>query len=166
VISAVALEQVQVGDAIPTISKVVRREDVKAYADASGDQNPLHQDDAFARSVGFPGIIAHGMFTMAHVVKAVTDWIGDPGALRSVDVQFRAFMADPFATIRTIYEHLGLELEPEAEQRMRDFLDANPQDKHGVHTYSFGETGLDEGALRERARRYQEYFDVPSESLG
>jgi acyl dehydratase len=90
VISAVALEQVQVGDAIPTISKVVRREDVKAYADASGDQNPLHQDDAFAQGVGFPGIIAHGMFTMAHVVKAVTDWIGDPGALRSVDVQFRA----------------------------------------------------------------------------
>ena len=88
--STVALEQVQVGDAIPTLSKVVRREDVKAYADASGDQNPLHQDDAFARSVGFPGIIAHGMFTMAHVVKAVTDWIGDPGALASIDVQFRA----------------------------------------------------------------------------
>jgi acyl dehydratase len=90
VTSAVALEQVHVGDAIPTILKVVRREDVKAYADASGDQNPLHQDDAFAQGVGFPGIIAHGMFTMAHVVKAVTDWIGDPGALLSIDVQFRA----------------------------------------------------------------------------
>ena len=88
--SSVAFEQAQVGDAIPTLSKVVRREDVKAYADASGDQNPLHQDDAFARSVGFPGIIAHGMFTMAHVVKAVTDWLGDPGALASIDVQFRA----------------------------------------------------------------------------
>jgi len=90
VTAAVALEQVRVGDAIPTLSKVVRREDVKAYADASGDQNPLHQDDAFAQSVGFPGIIAHGMFTMAHVVKAVTDWTGDPGALASIDVQFRA----------------------------------------------------------------------------
>jgi hypothetical protein len=83
-----------------------------------------------------------------------------------VDVQFREFMADPFATIRTIYERLGLELESEAEQRMRDFLAANPQDKHGVHTYSFAETGLDEGALREQARRYQDYFDVPSESMG
>jgi acyl dehydratase len=88
--AAVAFEKVQIGDAIPTLSKVVRREDVKAYADASGDQNPLHQDDPFARSVGFPGIIAHGMFTMAHVVKAVTDWLGDPGALASIDVQFRA----------------------------------------------------------------------------
>jgi acyl dehydratase len=88
--AAVAFDTLAVGDAIPVLSKVVRREDVKAYADASGDQNPLHQDDAFARSVGFPGIIAHGMFTMAHVVKAVTDWLGDPGALASVDVQFRA----------------------------------------------------------------------------
>jgi acyl dehydratase len=88
--AAVAFDKVRIGDAIPTLSKVVRREDVKAYADASGDQNPLHQDDAFARSVGFPGIIAHGMFTMAHVVKAVTDWLGDPGALASIDVQFRA----------------------------------------------------------------------------
>jgi acyl dehydratase len=88
--SPVRLEEVRVGDAIPVASKVVRREDVKAYADASGDQNPLHQDDAFARGVGFPGIIAHGMFTMAHVVKAVTDWAGDPGALMSIDVQFRA----------------------------------------------------------------------------
>ena len=83
-------EDVHVGDAIPVLSKVVRREEVKAYADASGDQNPLHQDDAFAQSVGFPGIIAHGMFTMAHVAKAVTDWIGDPAGLVSMDVQFRA----------------------------------------------------------------------------
>jgi acyl dehydratase len=85
-----AFDAVQVGDAVPSLSKAVKREEVKAYADASGDQNPLHQDDTFARSVGFPGIIAHGMFSMAHVVKAVTDWAGDPGALRSMKVQFRA----------------------------------------------------------------------------
>jgi acyl dehydratase len=90
VTARVRFEDVRVGDAIPELTKVVRREDVKAYADASGDQNPLHQDDAFAQSVGFPGIIAHGMFTMAHVVKAVTDWLGDPGALTSIRVQFRA----------------------------------------------------------------------------
>ena len=84
------LEDVRVGDAIPTLSKVVRREEIKAYADASGDQNPLHQDDAFAQSVGFPGIIAHGMFTMAHVVKAVTEWAGGPAALLAMDVQFRS----------------------------------------------------------------------------
>jgi hypothetical protein len=91
---------------------------------------------------------------------------GTVNADRVVDVQFRNFMADPFTTIRTIYERLGLELESAAEQRMRAFLAANPQDKHGKHTYTFRETGLDESALRERARRYQEYFDVPSEQLG
>ena len=69
--------------------RVVVREDVKAYADASGDQNPLHQDDAFARSVGFPGVIAHGMFTMGHLASAVGEWL--PGAeLRSMKAQFRS----------------------------------------------------------------------------
>ena len=74
-------DEVTVGDEIRPIGKVVKREDVKAYADASGDQNPLHQDDTFAKSVGFPGIIAHGMFSMAHLASAITEWVGDPGAL-------------------------------------------------------------------------------------
>jgi acyl dehydratase len=86
----VRFEDVQIGDQIPELRKVVKREEVKAYADASGDQNPLHQDDNFARSVGFPGIIAHGMFSMAHLVTAITDWLGDPAALKSIKVQFRA----------------------------------------------------------------------------
>ena len=86
----VRFEDVQVGDEVFAVSKVVKREDVKAYADASCDQNPLHQDDDFAKMVGFPGIIAHGMFTMAHLTSTLTDWLGDPSALKSVDVQFRA----------------------------------------------------------------------------
>jgi acyl dehydratase len=85
----VRFADVMVGEELPPLLKVVKREEVKAYADASGDQNPLHQDDAFARSVGFPGIIAHGMFTMAHLTKAVTDWLGDPSALKRMHVQFR-----------------------------------------------------------------------------
>jgi acyl dehydratase len=88
--ATVRFADVEVGYEIPSLSKVVRRNEVKAYADASGDQNPLHQNEEFARSVGFPGIIAHGMFSMAHVVKAVTDWLGDPGALKRMKVQFRA----------------------------------------------------------------------------
>jgi acyl dehydratase len=87
---AVSFEALEVGQEVFSVPKVIRREDVKAYADASGDQNPLHQDDDFARSVGFPGIIAHGMFSMAHLVTALKDWVGDPGALRSIAVQFRA----------------------------------------------------------------------------
>jgi hypothetical protein len=84
---------------------------------------------------------------------------------RIVDVQLGAFVADPFATIRGIYERLGVALTPEAEQRMRSFLAANPGDGGG-HRYRFADTGLDAGALRERARAYQEHFDVPSEAVG
>jgi hypothetical protein len=86
-------------------------------------------------------------------------------AERVVDVQFSEFMADPFGAIRKVYERLDQEFTPEAEQRMRAFLAANPSDKHGLHQYTFADTGLDEGELRERARRYQEYFDVASEKL-
>lgn len=85
-----SFEGLEVGQEVFEAAKVVKREDVKAYADASGDQNPLHQDDEFARSVGFPGIIAHGMISMAHLAKAVKDWAGNPAALRSLSVQFRA----------------------------------------------------------------------------
>ncbi|HTF33249.1 MAG TPA: sulfotransferase [Myxococcota bacterium] len=88
---------------------------------------------------------------------------GTVPAKRVIDVQFQAFLADPFACIREIYVRLGLELTREVEARMRAFLAENSQDKHGGHRYSLAETGLDAEKLRERARRYQEYFAVPSE---
>ncbi len=54
----------------------INRALLKQYADASGDQNPIHQDEAFARSVGLPDVIAHGMLTMALVGKYVSDVAG------------------------------------------------------------------------------------------
>ena len=90
---------------------------------------------------------------------------GTVPAGRVVDIQFAAFMADPFATIHEIYDRLGVELTSEAEARMRAYLSDNPADKHGTHRYAFSDTGLDPGETRERARRYQEYFDVPSEDV-
>jgi acyl dehydratase len=84
------LEDVVVGAEIPPLAKVVTREDVKSYADASGDQNPLHQDDDVARAAGFPGIVAHGMFTMAHLASCLVRWLGEPAGLRRLRVQFRA----------------------------------------------------------------------------
>ena len=54
----------------------VNRTLLKQYADASGDQNPIHQDEAFAKSVGLPDVIAHGMLTMALVGKYVTEIAG------------------------------------------------------------------------------------------
>jgi Sulfotransferase family len=83
-----------------------------------------------------------------------------------VDVQFADFTADPFATIAAIYDRLGLELTDDADQRMRTFLADHPGDGGGGGTrYTWADTGLDSAALRERARPYQERFDVPSEPV-
>jgi hypothetical protein len=90
---------------------------------------------------------------------------GTVPADRVVDVHYGAFMADPFRTIRSIYDRLGAELTPDAEARMRHFLAENRADKHGAHAYSFADTGLDPGAVREQSRRYAEYFDVETEPV-
>ena len=55
----------------------VTRADLVAYADASGDQNPIHQDEEVAVAVGLPGVIAHGMYTMALAARAVAEWFPD-----------------------------------------------------------------------------------------
>lgn len=65
----------------------VTRADLVQYAGASGDFNPIHWNERFATSVGLPGVIAHGMFTMGAAIQLVTDWCGDPGAI--VDYQTR-----------------------------------------------------------------------------
>ncbi len=67
---------IEVGATIPERVFTINRELLKAYADASGDQNPIHQNEEFAISVGLPNVIAHGMLTMALVGKFVTDWAG------------------------------------------------------------------------------------------
>jgi acyl dehydratase len=59
------------------------------YAGASGDFNPIHLDDEFARSVELPGRILHGLWTMAQVARAHGEAAGDPLALKSLSVQFR-----------------------------------------------------------------------------
>jgi acyl dehydratase len=83
-------DDLRVGEGVPTLARVVTREDVRAYAEASGDPNPLHQDDEVARSVGFPGIIAHGMFTMGHLAACVASWAGDPVNVIRLIAQFRS----------------------------------------------------------------------------
>jgi hypothetical protein len=83
---------------------------------------------------------------------------------RVVDVQFSDFMADPFATIRAVYDALGLELTAESEARMRTFLAEHSQGEQSGHRYSFADTGLDLGVWRDRTRRYQEHFGVVSEA--
>ena len=63
---------------LETRTFTITRADLVRYATASGDHNPIHQDEDVARSVGLPGVIAHGMYTMALAARAVTEWF--PGA--------------------------------------------------------------------------------------
>ena len=62
------------GDALEPQTYAVRRADLVRYAGASGDFNPIHWSDRIATAVGLPGVIAHGMFTMALVARAVSEW--------------------------------------------------------------------------------------------
>ena len=62
------------GDVLETRTYAVTRADLVHYAEASGDHNPIHQDESVAQSVGLPGVIAHGMFTMALAARAVAEW--------------------------------------------------------------------------------------------
>jgi acyl dehydratase len=64
------------GDVLPERVFTVTRADLVAYAEASGDHNPIHQDEEVALSVGLPGVIAHGMYTLALVGSAVSEWTG------------------------------------------------------------------------------------------
>lgn len=84
----VGFDDVGVGTELPTREFRLRRSDLVRYAGASGDFNPIHWSDRVAQEVGLPGVIAHGMVTMAKASQAVTDWLGDPGALLEVGVRF------------------------------------------------------------------------------
>ena len=69
-------QELQAGAALGPVTFEVTRADLVAYAVASGDHNPIHQDEEVARAVGLPGVIAHGMYTLALVGRAVGEWTG------------------------------------------------------------------------------------------
>ena len=77
-----------VGTELPEQTYRVTRADLVRYAGASGDFNPIHWNERVATEVGLPGVIAHGMYTMALAARAVTAWTGDPGALVEYQVRF------------------------------------------------------------------------------
>lgn len=77
-----------VGQTIGPRRVPVDRELLRAYAAASGDDNPIHLDEAVARSVGLPDVIAHGMWTMGAAAGLVADWAGDPGRVVSYGTRF------------------------------------------------------------------------------
>jgi acyl dehydratase len=77
------------GQDLPELKVTPDRYVTVRYAGASGDFNPIHIDEEFARQVGLPGRILHGLWTMAQVARAQTEAAGGPHALRRLSVQFR-----------------------------------------------------------------------------
>jgi acyl dehydratase len=78
----------EVGTELPALTVTLRREDLVRYAGASGDFNPIHWSDRMAAALGLPGVIAHGMLTMASAARVVTDWLDDPADLVEYGVRF------------------------------------------------------------------------------
>ncbi|MCE7005677.1 MaoC family dehydratase [Kibdelosporangium philippinense] len=77
-----------VGDELPQLTVHVTRKDLVRYAGASLDFNPIHWNEPFAKEVGLPDVIAHGMLTMALAGRVVTQWVGDPGKVLEYGVRF------------------------------------------------------------------------------
>ncbi|GAU67611.1 putative fatty acid synthase [Streptomyces sp. NBRC 110611] len=84
----ISYDEVEAGTELPAQDFPVSRATLVRYAGASGDFNPIHWNEKFAKEVGLPDVIAHGMFTMAAAVRVVTDWTGDPGAVVEYGVRF------------------------------------------------------------------------------
>jgi hypothetical protein len=79
------------------------------------------------------------------------------------DVRYQDFLADPIAAVADVYDAFGVPFSAEAESRMRAYLAAKPQGRHGVHAWRFEDTGIDADEARERFAPYRERFGVPSE---
>jgi acyl dehydratase len=94
----VDLTRAQVGDTLPEVADTIERLDLIRYAGASGDFNPIHWSDEIARAVGLPGVIAHGMYSMAVAARMVSGWAGDPAAIKRLKVRFSA-MIEPGQTL-------------------------------------------------------------------
>jgi acyl dehydratase len=96
------------GAQIPPLAVTPDRYLTVRYAGASGDFNPIHHDEAFAKSVGLPGRILHGLYTMAQVARAQTEAAGGPEKLKRLSVQFRGMgLPEQEITVTgTVREHL------------------------------------------------------------
>jgi len=109
-------DDVAVGDELPPLSVTVTRADLVRYAGASGDLNPIHWSERFAREVGLPDVIAHGMLTMALAGRLVTGWAGDPGAVVEYGVRFTHPVVVPDGDTGALVEVTG---------KIKDKLDGN-----------------------------------------
>ena len=93
-------EDVTVGAELPPLVKgPIQQIQLTRYAGASGDFNPIHQDDEFAKAAGMGGVFAHGMLSMGFVAQSLTDWAG-AGSVRKLGVRFSGLICSPISPRR------------------------------------------------------------------
>jgi 3-hydroxybutyryl-CoA dehydratase len=124
------MTELQVGAEIPELRVTPDKYLTVRYAGASGDFNPIHIDEEFARAVGLPGRILHGLWTMAQVARAQTEAAGGPEHLKRLSVQFRGMgvpeqevvvsgtvreASDSAVVIETVAEQVGKQIIRNAE---------------------------------------------------
>lgn len=103
----IKFDEVEVGFELPKLTHTYKRQDLVDYANASGDQNRIHLDEEFAKSVGLPDVIAHGMLTMAIAGNVVTNWLKDINAIKSFSVKFSSPVVVPNNNEGTTVEFSG-----------------------------------------------------------
>lgn len=91
-----AVNDVEVGQLLPSRTIHITRATLVQYTGASLDRNPIHWDERFARSVGLPDVIAHGMFTMGAAINVVSDWVGDAGRVVQYGTRFTKPVVVPY----------------------------------------------------------------------
>ncbi len=128
------IDDLQVGGEIPEVKVTPDKYLTVRYAGASGDFNPIHIDEEFARAVGLPGRILHGLWTMAQVARAQTEAAGGPEHLKRLSVQFRGMgvpeqevvvkgtvreQRDGRAIVDTVAEQAGKQIVRNAEAELQ-----------------------------------------------
>jgi len=94
--AVLCVKDVEVGQELPSRTIHISRESLVEYTGASLDRNRLHWDERFAKSVGLPDVIAHGMFTMGTAINVVSDWVGDAGRVVDYGTRFTKPVVVPY----------------------------------------------------------------------
>jgi len=123
----IKFDEVEVGFELPKLTHTYKRQDLVDYANASGDQNRIHLDEEFAKSVGLPDVIAHGMLTMAIAGNVVTNWLKDINAIKSFSVKFSSPVVVPNNSEGTLVEFSGKIEEKIENKQIKIGLEARSQ---------------------------------------
>jgi acyl dehydratase len=112
--------ETKAGDVFGPVTIAVGRDTLVAYANASGDQNPIHQDEDFARSVGLPDVIAHGMWTLGAAGSVVSDWAGGAGRVLEFGTRFTKPVVVPAGGADVRVEGVVRSVDPETRRASVD----------------------------------------------